>query len=315
MTAARYWRWLFLVDLVCASAAAALLGTKYSLGPLDTTFLAALFTLLLVPALAVGVSFAAARFYRLSRPERRPPLELVRAWIIETVAFERAVLAMMIEPWRASGRDSVASATPHPPRPVLLIHGVVCNRGVWRPLARVLRNHNFGPVRAVNLEPLSADIDRHAVQVADQLRQLRRECHGARVAIVAHSMGGLVARAALRLTDPDDIDRIVTLASPHHGSWLAHALQWRPYLQMRPDSQWLAALNAAQEEHFPVPVSSIYSIDDNLVMPATSAILAGAQLCELQGLGHMSQLSAPAAIACTLQALSGPACRHQPCPT
>jgi pimeloyl-ACP methyl ester carboxylesterase len=43
----------------------------------------------------------------------------------------------------------------------------------------------------------------------------------ARVAIVAHSMGGLVSRAALALPDTDHVERVVLLGTPNGGSFAA----------------------------------------------------------------------------------------------
>ena len=53
--------------------------------------------------------------------------------------------------------------------------------------------------------------------LAEKLRALRP----ARVAIVAHSMGGLVSRAALAHTDADHIERVVLLGTPNCGSFAA----------------------------------------------------------------------------------------------
>ncbi|TLY75728.1 MAG: hypothetical protein E6K43_04505, partial [Gammaproteobacteria bacterium] len=44
---------------------------------------------------------------------------------------------------------------------------------------------------------------------------------GSRVAIVAHSMGGLVARAALALAGTGNVERLVLLGTPHCGSFAA----------------------------------------------------------------------------------------------
>jgi triacylglycerol esterase/lipase EstA (alpha/beta hydrolase family) len=128
-------------------------------------------------------------------------------------------------------------------------------------------------------------------------------------------MGGLVVRAALRLVASDDIAQIVTLGSPHHGSLLAHLLPGLPWRQMQPDSEWLAALNAAQEGRMPVPLTCIYSLNDNLVTPARSAVLEGAKRVELRGLGHLSLLSARTATDCTVAALTSLRERREPCLT
>ena len=227
---------------------------------------------------------------------------LARAALTEWASSTLAVMRMIVEPWRRSP-DS-AGADNKQSRPVLLLHGVVCNRGIWRGWLRELRAAGFTPVRALNLEPLLADIPTQAAHVARELVALQRASRGARIDVIAHSMGGLIARAALPLVGPQTIRRIVTLASPHHGTRVARHYRGAPVRQMRPDSPWLATLNAAQEEHWSVPVTSIYSLEDNLVVPADSARLAGADCHPLRGVGHFGLLGSRAARRCALAALS-----------
>lgn len=189
-------------------------------------------------------------------------------------------------------------------RPVLLIHGLLCNRALWRTLCKRLGRAGWGPVRAVSLEPLMADLDSHAQRIELELRALQGQCGGERVTIITHSMGGLIARAALRGAGSNVIRRIVTIACPHHGTWFAPRVKLRPVRQMRPGSDWLQALNAAQEGRFAVPVTSIYSVDDALIAPARSAALAGASCQELSGLGHFGLLRAGGSIERILRALA-----------
>ncbi len=297
--AAHYWRYVLLFELFCAFALTAVLGGALSLSPLAVT-LTALVAVLLMPGVLISGSFLATR--STTRGEMSFP-QLLRAVFNESVAFAQASIAMSLEP-RGPVTRLEASSTPQPAKPVLLVHGIVCNRGIWRPLLRALRAAGFGPIRAVNLEPLFADIDAHTAHVIGELRRLRRDCGGARVAIVAHSMGGLVARAALRDAGPDDISQIITIATPHHGTTLGRLLPVLPLRQMRRDSPWLAALNRAQEGHFPVPLTSIYSANDTLISPPRSAALAGARQCELQGFGHLSLLSARKLSDCLLAVLT-----------
>ena len=310
--AAHYWRLLLFCEIGCATAMAALLRLTLDVS-LIATALAAFAALLLLPAALVGVSLIAGRIVGPDSDFPSAFMEGLRAWACESVALTRAMGAMSLEPWRRFVYDARPGGASQTLSPVLLIHGVVCNRGVWRPLAGALWSHGFGPIRGVNLEPPLADIESHVAHVVSELRQLRRDSGGARVAIVAHSMGGLVARAVLRLAGADDIGQVITLGSPHHGAWLARLLPGPPNRQMQPDSEWLAALNAAQEGHFPVPVACIYSVNDNLVTPARSAVLAGAQQIELRGLGHLSLLSARPAIDCTLAALTSLRAGREPC--
>jgi pimeloyl-ACP methyl ester carboxylesterase len=56
-----------------------------------------------------------------------------------------------------------------------------------------------------------------AAQLAARLRASRAE----RVALVAHSMGGLVSRAALALPGTGHVERVVLLGTPHSGSFAA----------------------------------------------------------------------------------------------
>ena len=312
--AARYWRLLLLGELGFATAMAMLARIAFEI-PLEMTVAAGLSVLLLLPAALVGVSFVVAGLMRPSKHTSKLCIGSLHAWLRESIALERVTLAMCAEPWRRFRYDGPRDGTTPPANPVLLIHGVFCNRGVWRPMAQALRGHGFSPIRAVNLEPPLGQIGSHAEYVAKEIRQLRRDCGGARVTIVAHSMGGLVARDVLRVLEPDDISRIVTLGSPHHGSSWARILPGSPFRQMEPGSPWLADLNAAQEGHFPVPITCIYSAHDNLVSPAWSAALEGATRMELEGLGHLSLLSARPSIDATLAALTDSRAGREPCLT
>ncbi|HVS75396.1 MAG TPA: hypothetical protein VHE11_00570, partial [Steroidobacteraceae bacterium] len=133
-------------------------------------------------------------------------------------------------------------------------------------------------------------------------------------AIVAHSMGGLVARAALRRARPGLIGRIITIGAPHHGTTVACLFRWPSALQMCPGSRWLDDLNASQEGHWAVPVTTLYSLEDNLILPAISSRLEGARAHELRGLGHLTLLRSPQVLdrvvsELLLPAVSSAACR------
>jgi len=62
-----------------------------------------------------------------------------------------------------------------------------------------------------------------ALELAEAIRQIRQLTGAAKVRLVAHSAGGLVARAYLQNALPGvsyrgDVDRLVTIATPHLGS-------------------------------------------------------------------------------------------------
>ena len=290
-------------ELVVAAAVAARLAAGFSLS-VGAALALALALSVLLPGALVAASFLIAALLAPAPP--RDFRYTVRALLTEAVALSLAMLTMALR------RDPPAAveaggAVPgeRGARPLLLIHGVVCNCNVWRPWLRALQSAGFGPVRALSLEPLFADIGVHTTRVAQELCALQREAHGAPVSIIAHSMGGLVARSALRSLGPQSISRIVTLATPHHGTRVARCFPWLlPMRQMSPGSAWLQALNTAQEGHLAAPLTSIYSLEDNLVVPSRTARLEGAQAQELRGFGHLALLRSRGAIAHALAALA-----------
>ena len=71
-----------------------------------------------------------------------------------------------------------------------------------------------------NDQPIAAS----AQQLSRDLKQLAAEHPQRRLALVTHSMGGLVARAAIENAqlDPGNVAKLIMIAPPTHGSQLAH---------------------------------------------------------------------------------------------
>lgn len=146
-----------------------------------------------------------------------------------------------------------------PERIVLLIHGLDELGGIWDDLAPALQE--AGHVVARFEYPNDEPIPDSASLLAGHLRDLRRRGTG-RIDIVAHSMGGLVARDCL--TRPglyageagghDDlpaIERLITLGTPNHGSPLARfraVLEVRERLARAYETDNWRALNPADPE-------------------------------------------------------------------
>ncbi len=298
--AARLWRCIIGFALALAAASGALLSGTFH-WPLTAAVSFAFGMLFAMPAVCVIVSFAAARAALRHSPERWRTREISRALLSEIAGFTAAVLAMSAAglPRRRATRLPAA----RPPRPVLLLHGFLCNGRVWSALQRRLQSAGFGPIEAPDLVPLLADIETQAGRVAPVLLALQARCSGERVVIIAHSMGGLIARALLRDLGAGAIRRIVTIASPHHGTLLARGLPWPNVAQISDASPWLRTLNLAQEGRFTVPMSSVYGRQDNLVVPPGSARLQGAELKELRGIGHLAMLRSRRALDCVMASL------------
>ena len=168
--------------------------------------------------------------------------------------------------------------------PVLLVHGYVCNRGFMLPLRRYLGEHGVSAY-SHNLEPVYADIDSYADGLARRIEEICAATGADQLVILAHSMGGLAARAYLRRHGARRVAKLITLGTPHHGTVTARMAAGKNGRQMVPGNAWLKQLN---EETPNLPVVSVFSHQDNIVVPQDSAALAGAKIESLSGMGHVS---------------------------
>jgi triacylglycerol esterase/lipase EstA (alpha/beta hydrolase family) len=190
-------------------------------------------------------------------------------------------------------------------RPVLLIHGVLVNDGVWLLARRCLARRGVAPIYTINYGPPSADIERFAEQLAGRIDGICAATGAERVILVGHSMGGLVARAYLRRHGHRRVAKIVTIGTPHHGSVLAWSFPGRGLEQMRPGNAWLAELNR-DEDRSPVPIVSIWSRHDSMVAPQASSVLACAENVAVIGVGHNAMLAAARILARVAHEIGNP---------
>lgn len=181
--------------------------------------------------------------------------------------------------------------------PVLLLHGVLCNAGVWVGLRRFLATQGIGPVYTLSYGPPLASMELFAVETAAKIDAILAATGARQVAIVGHSMGGLVARAYLRRYGGKRVRCLMTLGAPHHGSVHAWLFPGTCLQQLRPGNEWLAELNRDEGAPTPTRTVSLWSWHDSMVAPQTSSRLGGAHNIELTGIGHNALLGDPSAFA------------------
>lgn len=177
-------------------------------------------------------------------------------------------------------------------RGVLLVHGFVCNRGLWNPWLKHLIDQNT-PVMAVNLEPIFGSIDDYTGVIERAVQSLER-CTGLPPIVVAHSMGGLALRRWW--LEPGNLARlhhVITLGTPHHGTWLARFALSPNARQMRQHSPWLAALARRESPELGARLTCFYSHCDNIVFPPSLATVAGADNRHLPGVAHVHMVQSP----------------------
>lgn len=248
-------------------------------------------------ALFLGVEFVLLSFQHRDDPTPRASArQLLRAWWGEVLSAPRVFCWR--QPFRSQAEpDHLDTATMAGRRGIVLVHGFVCNRGFWNPWMARLRALGV-PFVAVNLEPVFGSIDTYAQCVDEAIEGMRRAT-GLAPLVVAHSMGGLAVRVWwARHGDPTAIERVVTIGSPHRGTWLARFGTTHNGKQMRPGNDWLSGLEAEERrargtapyERF----TCFYSHCDNIVFPPSTATLPGADNRHLPGCAHVHLAFQPA---------------------
>ncbi|MET0855368.1 MAG: alpha/beta fold hydrolase [Telluria sp.] len=208
---------------------------------------------------------------------------------------EEFTASMLQSSWtmpRALAREVVYPESTAPP--VLMLHGYGCNSGYWSALAPRLDAVRIS-YATLDLEPIGGAIDDYAPLVQRAVEQLCERTGAAQLVIVAHSMGGLVARAWMRRHGAGRVARVITLGTPHHGTCLASFGLGQNAAQMRragaddgTENDWLCRLAAGESAATRALITSIYTHHDNIVSPQTSSRLEGARNVEFGGVGHVA---------------------------
>jgi triacylglycerol lipase len=237
-------------------------------------------------SVVLAVEFLALRYAGREEGVPRPGwAALARAWLAET--WLNAVVFAWRQPFRWNAiPDHLPAAGQPRRRGVVLIHGFVCNRGVWNPWLQELRQRGI-PFAAVNLEPAFGTIDAYPPIIEEAVRRVTEATQLPPI-LVCHSMGGLAARAWLRSAGAlQRVHHVITIASPHHGTWFGHFSHVTNGREMRLDSRWLDELQAATTEELCARFTCWYSNCDNMVFPVTTATLPGADNRLVLGRAHV----------------------------
>lgn len=254
-----------------------------------------------VGALMIGFGHAgllAVEFFLMHRAHGADPTprarlgQLLKAWCGEVVAMH--VVFQWRQPFRSRRWPDHLPSTSRGRRGVLLVHGFMCNRGIWnRWLPRLTRRGV--PVVAVDLEPVFGSIDDYVPCIEAGIERLERAT-GVAPIVVAHSMGGLALRGWwARTGNAARVHRAITIATPHHGAWMARLGTTPAARQMRVGSRWLQQLEAAEPRERASRFTCFYSQADNMVFPPVTATLDGADNRHLRAVAHVRMIDHDAA--------------------
>ena len=248
----------------------------------------------------LGVEFVLLGLIGRSTPVVPAPTarQLIAAWWAEVQAAPRVFFWR--QPFRSNVEPDLLVAARSGQRGVLLVHGFVCNRGLWNPWMQRLRTQGI-PFVAVNLEPVFGSLDDYTGAIDAAVRRLEA-CTQLAPVIVGHSMGGLALRAWLReAANHARVHRLVTIGTPHQGTWLARFALTRNGRQMRLNSAWLTAPGSSGDQAAFRHFTCFYGHCDNIVFPALMATLPGADNRHIAGTAHV-QMAFHAAVFSEVQA-------------
>jgi len=238
-----------------------------------------------VHALVLGLEFVLLRW--INRGDPAPPAsarDLLRAW------WGEVRTATTVFGWRQPYRSTLEPDHLPPQargrRGVVLVHGFVCNRGLWNPWMSRLRAAGV-PFVALNLEPVLGSIERYPALIEAAVRRVE-DATGEPPLIVAHSMGGLAVRAWFNAFDGDTrVHSVVTIGSPHQGTWMARFGLVHNAREMRQGGDWLLSLAQREPAERRARFTCFYSHCDNIVLPASTATLPGADNRHVPGVAHV----------------------------
>ncbi|WP_225825074.1 esterase/lipase family protein [Streptomyces naphthomycinicus] len=242
--------------------------------------------------------------------------------LLKATALEAAILAghLLLYPTGLTqerrcaalpAADGTARLPVRPGTPVVLLHGFIDNRSVFVLLRRTLAQHGGQRVESLNYSPLTCDIRTAAELLGRHIEEICERTGSARVDIVGHSLGGLIARYYAQCLGGDlRVRTLVTLGTPHSGTRVAPLADAHPIVrQMRPGSPVIEEL-AGPAPGCRTRFVSFWSDLDSLMDPLETACLEHADLdaqnVRVTGIGHLALPVHPAVAAGIREALDAP---------
>jgi triacylglycerol lipase len=156
--------------------------------------------------------------------------------------------------------------------PILLLHGIWDTGAIFDQMSRYLRAKGHS-VYTLDLEPNNGDAPLE--YLAEQVAVFAAQTFGTQLFdLVGFSMGGLVGRYYMqRLGGIEQVQRFITLSSPHNGTLTAHGSFCSGGMQMRPNSSFLRDLNQDITQLNRINFTSIWTPLDAMIVPASSSIV------------------------------------------
>ncbi len=190
--------------------------------------------------------------------------------------------------------------------PVLLVHGINDTGAIFHKMAPYLTQMGWS-VYDLDLIPSNGELglDQLAGQVVDYIAATFSPEQP--LDLVGFSMGGIVSRYYVqRLGGINRIQRFITLASPHNGTWTAYFRSGLGCIQMTPGSTFLQELNQDAAMLKQLNFTSIWTPFDLMIVPSISSRMPVGQDVQVPVLGHAWMLTDSWSLNAVAAALSEP---------
>jgi triacylglycerol esterase/lipase EstA (alpha/beta hydrolase family) len=217
--------------------------------------------------------------------------------------MKRPLLSLLAALTTLTLAPAVATAADRPD-PVVIVNGTFGPAFFYEPLAARLR-HDGNQVYIFELTNLgTGDIAATARDLSRFVDGVRSATGAAKVDLVGHSQGGLVARQYVKhLGGSSTVDSLVSLGAPHYGTAVANIADFFgagnclgivACQQMAVGSDFVDELNAGDDTIGSVRYTNLYTALDELVRPvANASLLDGAtnvliqSQCPFRAVGHI----------------------------
>jgi triacylglycerol lipase len=185
------------------------------------------------------------------------------------------------------------------PCPIILVHGIIHNRSAFVRLKRRMEKRGWINVFTLNYSTFHGNIFQMVEELTQKVEKVRKQTGSSQVDIVAHSLGGIVARTYMSLGEGrGNVRKLVTLGTPHQGTLLSFMAKGLSRGALDADlkiNSYLMRLLNQTEIPRSSEITSIYSPFDWTVVPAANGHVTGRPAkkfknIKLDFVGHMGLL-------------------------
>lgn len=163
--------------------------------------------------------------------------------------------------------------------PVIFVHGYTGSASNWVTAMSVFRAAGWssGDLFAYEYNSYGNNVT-NARGLASYVDTVKARTGASKVAIVNHSMGGLVSQYYLKVLGGNaNVSHLASIAGANHGTTAAGAcLVFVTCQQMYPGSSFIAQISAGDETPGATEYATWYSACDGVILPYTSTRLTGA---------------------------------------